>query len=236
MGSTFPNQIDEIPKFLDVTQKDGALLKEFEKYMQANDLTRANQVLKNIDNADQKIISAERMNKLRDCIIALENFYKTDIEQYTNQKQSEWQGIIDRFQFKGSYSSSVPYEVNNFVLHQEKGEYNLYIKTNGIKESNIPPNDTRYWRKLTVTGEKGDSPVGETVFMFEWLSSQPYEVNEIVSHNNKWWICLKPNTNSEPLDGNLNWRVVMESLQANYPIQKQMPVSQAKGELWFEVM
>ena len=236
MGSTFPNQIDAIPKFLDVTQRDGALLKEFEKYMQANDFARANQVLKNIDNADQKIISASRMNHLKDCIIALENFYKTDIKQYTNQKQAEWQSIINRFQFKGNYSSSTFYEVNNFVLYQEKGKYDLYIKTQGKNEANIPPIDTRYWRKLTVEGEKGESPAGETVFMFNWKSSQPYKTHEIVSHNNKWWVCLNPNTNSEPLKGNSNWKIVMESLQASYPVQKPMPASQEKGELWFEVI
>ena len=236
MGSVFPNQIDNIPKFLDVTSKDGVLLKEFEKYMQANDLANANAVLNEIDNANQKIITATKMNQLRDCIIALENFYKTDIKQYTNQKQSEWQGIIDRFQFKGMYSSSINYEINNFVLFSDKGEYNLYIKTGANNVSSIPPNDERYWRKLTIKGHQGDSPVGATTFMFEWVSSQPYQENAIVAHNNKWWICLKPNTNSEPIEGSLDWKLIVEALQARYPVQKSMPVSQSKGELWFEVL
>lgn len=236
MASTFPEQIDSIPLFLDVTKNDGNLIKEFEQYMAINDLSNANAVLKRIENADQKIISATRLNKLRDCIIALETFYGQNIESYIDGKQSQWQGIIDQFKFIGNYSSSTQYKINNIVLFQTNGEYHLYIRINGDNLANKPPTDINYWRTLTIKGERGFLTEGETTFCFEWLSNQTYGVNSIVSHNNQWWVALKQNINSEPVEGNNNWKLVMVAMQTLYPVQSDQPIAQQVGELWFEVI
>lgn len=236
MASTFPEQIDSIPLFLDVTGQDGELIKQFEQYMQANDFVNANIVLNKIENANQKILSAERINKLRDCIIALENFYGGEIEPYITNKQSEWQGIIDEFKYTGNYSSSIPYNINNIVLFQTNGDFYLYIRTNGDGLANKPPTDTNYWRVLTIKGERGITSNEETTFYFEWVSNQTYSVNSIVSHNNQWWVAIKENINSEPMDGNYNWQLVMVAMQTLYPVQEDQPLAQQVGELWFEVI
>lgn len=235
MASTFPNEIDNIPLFLDVTDKDSSLIKEFEQYMTNNDFANANTTLQKIENANQKIISATRMNQLRDCIIALEKFYGTDIKPYITNKQSEWEGIISQFQFKNNYSSSTPYKINNIVLFQSNGEFKLYIRTNGDGLSNKPPTDTNYWRVLTIKGERGISSNSVTTFNFDWESNQTYAVNSIVSHNNQWWISLKENINSEPMEGSKDWQLVMVAMQTLYPVQEDQPLSQQIGELWFEV-
>ena len=236
MPSTFPNQIDNISLFLDINSSDGSLIKEFETYMANNDFLNASIVLNKIENVDQKIITATRMNQLRDCIIALEQFYGSDIESYISNKQNQWQSVVDQFKFIGTYSSSYQYKVNNIVSFQLNGEYLLYIRTYGDGISNKPPTDTNYWRVLTVKGERGISTDNSTTFYFDWISSQTYSVNSIVSRNNKWWIALKQNINSEPVEGSLDWQLVMSSMQAIYPIQSSQPLSQNVGELWFEVI
>lgn len=236
MASSFPSQIDSIPLFLDVTNEDGDLIKQFEQYMAINDFSNANEVLKRIANVDQKIISAERLNKLRDCIIALEKFYGDNIENYITNKQSQWQGIIDQFKFIGTYSSSIQYKINNIVLFQYNGDYQLYIRTNGDGLANKPPTDTNYWRVLTIKGERGITTSGETTFYFDWETNQTYAVNSIVSHNSQWWVALKENINSEPMEGNTNWQLVMIAMQTLYPVQEDQPLAQQIGELWFEVI
>ena len=236
MSSNFPNEIDDIPSFLDVTSRDGDLLQQYKLYIQQNDMTNARRVFSQIENADRKIISANKMNKIRDALIALEVFYKTDIVNYTNQKELEWKDIIDMFKFKGLYSNSVIYDVNNIVAYADKGDNHLYIKTNINNKAGIIPTDERYWRKITVKGEKGDPPTGSTIFMFDWNSSQNYKIDSIVSHNNKWWIAVKQNSNSEPKENNINWKLIMEAMQSTYPIQKEEPTAQGLGEIWFEVI
>lgn len=236
MPSTFPNQIDNISLFLDINSSDGSLIKEFETYMANNDFSNANMVLNRIENVDQKIITATRMNQLRDCIIALEQFYGSDIESYISNKQNQWQSIIDQFKFVGTYSSSYQYKINNIVSFQLNGEYLLYIRTSGDGISNKPPTDTNYWRVLTIKGERGITINDSTTFYFDWVSSQTYSVNSIVSRNSKWWIAIKQNVNSEPVEGSLDWQLVMNSMQAIYPVQSNQPLSQNTGELWFEVI
>lgn len=236
MASNFPTEIDSIPLFLDVTDKDGNLIKQFEQYMSVNDFSNANAILNQIENADQKIISASRLNKLRDCIIALETFYGENIESYITNKQSQWQGIIDQFKFIGTYSSSVQYKINNIVLFQTNGDYYLYIRTNGDGLANKSPTDTNYWRVLTIKGERGITTSRETTFYFDWVSNQTYAINSIVSHNSQWWASLKENINSEPMEGNSNWQLVMVAMQTLYPVQEDQPLAQQVGELWFEVI
>lgn len=236
MSSTFPEKVDSIPSFIDVTQNDGELIKQFEQYMYENNFSSANTVLNRIENVNQKFITAERLNKLRDCIIALEEFYGLNIESYISNKQNQWQSIIDQFKFIGSYSSSYQYKINNIVSFQTNGEYYLYIRTDGDGLSNKPPTDTKYWRVLTIKGERGISNSNDTTFYFEWEANQTYAVNSIVSYNSQWWISTKQNINSEPLEGNNNWELIMVAMQTTYPIQSNQPTSQQNGELWFEVI
>lgn len=236
MASTFPNKVDSIPLFLDVTDNDGVLLKKFEEYMSINDFTNANKILSQIENADQKIVSADKLNKLRDCILALEKFYGTDFKPYIDNKQNSWQGIIDQFSFQGLYSSSKTYKINNMILFQKDGDYHFYIRTGGDGLSNKVPTDTNYWRDLTIKGERGISPNGQTVFYFDWVANQTYAINSIVSRGSEWWVALKQNINSEPQEGNPNWRLVMRAMQTLYPVQSDRPLTQQNGELWFEVI
>ena len=236
MSSTFPEQRDSIPLFLDITNNDGVLIKQFEQYMTTNDFANANNILNQIENVNQKIISATRLNQLRDCIIALETFYGENIESYITNKQNQWQGVIDQFKFVGLYSSSTQYKINNIVLFQTNGDYCLYIRTNGDGLANKPPTDNNYWRVLTIKGERGITTSGETTFYFDWESNQTYAINSIVSHNSQWWIALKENINSEPMEGNTNWQLVMIAMQTLYPIQEDQPLTQQVGELWFEVI
>lgn len=235
MASTFPQQIDIIPLFMDLTNADMTNVNNFQNAMNSGDFNKANQYLNLIENANQKIINASRLNKLRDAVLALEEFYKDDIEDYVSQKQAEWLGIINRFNYMDIYLPYVAYQVNNIVRYTTNGEENLYIKTDPSAPNN-PPTDKRYWRKLTIKGERGINSNGETTFYFDWQSAQTYNTNAIVSYADKWWIAKKITVGNPPQEGSEYWDMIMSSMQSLYPVSSSQPDNQNVGELWFEVI
>jgi len=102
--STFPQQVDVINEFLDITVDDSVLLTEFQNAIRSGALSLANSILIQIENYDKKIVNASRLNEMRSAILSMEQFYGTDIEPYLDTKQIEWQGIIDRFSYQGDYN------------------------------------------------------------------------------------------------------------------------------------
>lgn len=232
--STFPQQVDVINEFLDITADDSVLLTEFQNAIRSGALSLANSILIQIENYDKKIVNASRLNEMRSAILAMEQFYGTDIEPYLDTKQIEWQGIIDRFSYQGDYNSSTQYAINNIVKYSYLGLDKLYICTS-IPPIGTVPTNTAYFRVFTIRGEKGDSGTGST-FDFEWDSGYPYNVNTIVVYENKWWNCSVANTNQTPSDSSSYWSLVLNVTQPNFPVQADEPIGQGVGELWFQVL
>lgn len=235
MSSTFPTTIDNIPSFLDVTTADATLLSQFETAIQSGNFTLASSILSQIQNSDQKIITASRLNQLRDAILALEQFYSSDIVTYVNQKQAEWQAIVDRFGYIADFSPSVPYIKNNIVSYSANGNKDLYIcKVNTL--AGILPTNTIYWLKFTIVGMRGDSGSNGVSFSFDWSSSFLYSANTIVTYNGEWWYSTQSNQNQVPIEGSSVWEKVMSAPQEHYPIQTAQPTNQVTGDLWFKLL
>lgn len=232
--STFPQQVDVINEFLDITVDDSVLLTEFQNAIRSGALSLANSILIQIENYDKKIVNASRLNEMRSAILAMEQFYGTDIEPYLDTKQIEWQGIIDRFSYQGDYNGSTQYAINNIVKYSYLGLDKLYICT-AIPPIGTLPTNTSYFRVFTIRGEKGESGTGST-FDFEWDSGYPYNVNTIVVYENKWWNCSVANTNQIPSDVSSYWSLVLDVTQPNFPVQADEPIGQGVGELWFQVL
>ena len=173
MASTFPTTIDIIPLFKDITQEDATLLSQFQEAIKVGNFTLASTYLNQITDANQKIISTQRLNKLRDCILKIEDFYKNDIQPYINTKQSKWESRMNQFDYKGIYNSTVTYKKNNMVLYSINGLNQLYIYINNKQRSNKEPINTTYWRVLTIQGQRGESSTAtSSVFAFNWESAQ----------------------------------------------------------------
>lgn len=236
MASTFPTTIDIIPLFKDITQEDATLLSQFQEAIKVGNFTLASTYLNQITDANQKIVSAQRLNKLRDCILEIEDFYKNDIQPYINTKQSKWKSRINQFDYKGIYNSTVTYKKNNMVLYSINGLNQLYIYINNTQSSNKEPANTTYWRVLTIQGQRGESStVTSSVFAFNWESAQLYSINTIVYYNNCWWISKVENQNQTPQENSDYWDLVLKVEQPIYPIQSYKPTNQSIGELWFKI-
>jgi hypothetical protein len=231
-ASTFPNQIDTFINNLDLTASDSILVQQFFTAYQAGNITLAQQIFNQIPNNTQKILTASKLNKYQDCIVAIENFYQTDIQPYVATKQTEWQGIIDEFSYQNTYNPTTQYEVNNYVTYTQAGLTSLYI-CYAKPPIGTAPTNTTYWRMLTVRGIKGDSGVG-MAFVGNWNSAQTYQVQNCVNYDDALWGALQTNTNQPPYEGSPYWQLVYKSGLTVYPVSATPPAVVADGELWFK--
>lgn len=233
-STTFPNTVQTFVTMLDVLSADAAALAGYQQAMEAGDIALAQQYYQQISNASQKIIDAQKLNTLIDTCMALEEFYKDDIQTWLESQQATWQERVDQFNYMGAFSASRQYEVNNFVMYTVAGIQQLYICT--VRPPiGMSPVNTTYWRVLTVQGERGSS--GDSLsFRGEWASSEAYNEQDVVSYNGGLWGCLTTNQNQTPQEGSAYWKLIYSSGQAQYPFQSAQPSGQTSGELWFKVV
>ena len=232
--TTFPESVDIFVQMLDVVASDAAALTAYQNAMEAGNITQANSALGTMVNATQKLLTAEKINRIFDSIEALERFLATDIIPYVTQLQSSWQSEINKFAYVGVYNSSQTYSKNNIVSYTVGAYTFLYLC---LEDANvgITPTNTGYWQQFTVVGLQGLS--GENMsYLYEWNNTTVYSPQDCVTHNNKLWGCLVSNNNSEPVETNANWQLLADLSASVYPVQSEQPVAQDEGEIWFQVI
>lgn len=232
--SVFPNNIQTFITMLNMTAADAPLIKQFQTAIENGDNALAQTYYSQITSANAKFLDATKLNTLMQTCVALQRFYKTDIEPYIDLKQVEWQETINQFSYQGVYSPSVQYEVNNFVMYNLDGVNFIYICTTTPPASNIPPFNTTYWRQLTIRGVNGPAGVGLS-FLYKWDSATSYNLQDLVSYNNGLWGCIQANSNEVPYNGSTYWQLV-GTVQTIYPFSSTVPIQQTAGELWFQII
>ena len=75
MATNFPNQIDNFPKMLDITEADAELVRKYQTAMEAGVYDVAQVSLNQIADGQRKIISAGFMNNMLDSITATEDYF-----------------------------------------------------------------------------------------------------------------------------------------------------------------
>lgn len=229
--TAFPGDIDSFTTWLDIIASDGALVLQYQQAMQAGNTVLANQILAQIPSATQKIIKATDLNKMTQAILAVERFYKTDVEPYIQEQQANWLEIIHRFSYKGEWASGTTYEVNNFVSYTVSGATLIYLATSNPPVG-TPPTNTNYWRLLSIQGQQG--PSGEGVsYRQEWNSSAQYYTDDTVTYGGALWIATQNSQGQTPQSGSQYWQLVMSLGLTTYPIQDSEPTGQEVGGLWF---
>lgn len=235
--SNFPDGLDSWETFLDVVESDANLLKQYQQYILNGDMVSAQNVYRQIPNADRKFIGALVMNQFADAIMSLESFYgNSGFEEYVAQKQTDWQTIIDKFSYVGVYSNNSQYQKNNIVLYAVNGQNYLFINTyEGNTPKQTPPTNTNYWRILTIRGEKGEAG-SSTTFYFEWEPSMEYKTNNIVCVGSSLYVALQDNINVVPSINPEYWQLIFQSSTKHYPVQREQPTEASVGDLWFRIV
>ena len=76
MPSLFPSEIQTFPQMIDLLASDGSLAQQYQTAMQAGNLTLAQQILAQIPNNQNKIITADYLNTINDTVVAIEQYFK----------------------------------------------------------------------------------------------------------------------------------------------------------------
>ena len=75
MPSLFPQQVQTFNQMQDISASDGALIAQYQIAMQAGNLALAKQILTQIPNNQNKIITADYLNTINDTVVAVEQYF-----------------------------------------------------------------------------------------------------------------------------------------------------------------
>ena len=76
MATSFPNALQTFPQMVDLTASDGTLAQQYQTAMQAGNLTLAKQILAQVPNNQNKIITADYLNTINDTVVAVEKYFQ----------------------------------------------------------------------------------------------------------------------------------------------------------------
>ena len=76
MATSYPNSVQTFPQMIDLAASDGSLVQQYQLAMQAGNLTLAKQILAQIPNNQNKIITADYLNTINDTLVAVEQYFQ----------------------------------------------------------------------------------------------------------------------------------------------------------------
>ena len=76
MATSYPNSVQTFPQMIDLTASDGTLVQQYQIAMQAGNLALAKQILSQIPNNQNKIITADYLNTINDTVVAVEQYFQ----------------------------------------------------------------------------------------------------------------------------------------------------------------
>ena len=99
MSTLFPGAIQTFPQMIDLTASDGTLAQQYQAAMQAGNLALAKQILAQIPNNQNKIITADYLNTINDTVVAMEKYFQaryspayivSDTQPQSQEKNDFW--------------------------------------------------------------------------------------------------------------------------------------------------
>jgi hypothetical protein len=174
--TNFPEQIDTINNFVDITLSSLPLAKEYYEKYNAGDITGANQIIENNPQLKYAQINASTLNPIVDSIKALQRFYMSDVQNY----------LMEIVKSKGAWSPIVKYAKYDVVTYVNNSAFESFMCTSKNTPISTVPTDTSYWIPLTLRGEKGEAGIGLTNYG-DWNEVTNYPIDALVAHNNALW-------------------------------------------------
>ena len=76
MATSYPNSVQTFPQMINLAASDGTLVQQYQLAMQAGNLTLAKQILAQIPDNQNKIITADYLNTINDTVVAVEKYFQ----------------------------------------------------------------------------------------------------------------------------------------------------------------
>ena len=125
--TTFPDAVQVLSRYLDITQSDLSKYNSYIEYITQGNLNAAQNVLATMDDYANKTITAEKLNKITDTVMAVQTLYTgSEWQSKVQDKQNEWLAIINQFNYLGNWnvlgnwSSTTHYSTGDIVLYNGK--------------------------------------------------------------------------------------------------------------------
>ena len=218
--TNFPDGLDTMTRVSDTSYAYKDLIAQYYAYKNAGNDAAAAQLLSDNTMLSEMIINAEKINKYQDIAIALERFFKNDVEGY----------LETRFAYIGDYATGTTYVKGNIV--DFGGEGFICRVDSSVDVSPVAHSTTTNWAIIAKQGIQGVSGTGLSPRGI-WNNSTQYYANDCVGHNNVLWQCITGNTNSEPTSSNGNWLQLLSNSNLVVTSSSQ-PTNQSSGCLWFQ--
>ena len=206
-------------------------LADYSLYTQYRTLFRTNilgaqQILEN-SQLDNKVLRASGINDITDDIATLEGYYYTNVPNQLNILLTAYNQDINRLKYRGTYSSSATYYLNNIVEYSNEL---YYCKSTEGAISNIAPTNTTYWLYLGLQGQQGYPTLGISL-KGQWDSTTTYAAKDVVVYDNRLYVGRQASTNEIPVSTSSYW-----GLLADYDISKInfSTTNLVKGDIYWE--
>ena len=125
--TTFPDAVQVLSRYLDITQSDLSKYNSYIEYITQGNLNAAQNVLATMDDYANKTITAEKLNKITDTVMAVQTLYTgSEWQSKVQDKQNEWLAIINQFNYLGNWnvlgnwSNTTSYSTGDIVLYNGK--------------------------------------------------------------------------------------------------------------------
>lgn len=76
MATSFPSAVQTFPQMIDATSSDGALIAQYQSAMESGNLSLAKQILAQIPQNQNKIVTADYLNTINDTVVAVEQYFQ----------------------------------------------------------------------------------------------------------------------------------------------------------------
>lgn len=196
--STFPEAIDSIDNFVDITITTLPLAQQYYAKYNAGDIIGANKILEDNPQLKYSQINASTLNPIVDAIKAIERFYMSDVQQY----------LVEIVKYKGEWNSNAKYVKYNTVNYLNDSALVTFMCISNDTPIGTKPTNTTYWIPLTMRGEKGESGLGLTP-RGVWSELTQYYTDDMVSYNNALWACREANVGYLPNVSSQVWYCVL---------------------------
>ena len=207
--------IDQFTEMVDLSPNEKVAAQRWQTLKLKESLTSNEQIEFNnlTTQLANKIFSAEKFNTLADCIVALEIFFRDNVEGYIETKQQEFDATLQKFSDKGTYNNTFNYMQWNTILYNYEG----YIsrKDHNLNHTPIGDETDIWWQKIAQRGRQGQPGLGLR-FTGLFSISKTYSENDAVAYYGDdgyaIYYCLSSCMGIEPTDENY-WAVFMSLAQ-----------------------
>lgn len=202
--TTFPDAVQVLSRYLDITQSDLSKYNSYIEYITQGNLNAAQNVLATMDDYANKTITAEKLNKITDTVMAVQTLYTgSEWQSKVQDKQNEWLAIINQFNYLGNWnvlgnwSNTTHYSTGDIVLYNGKIWQAI---SDGVGQT---PNDNSiYWtqtyKKNTMVGYAATVQAADPTFYLYIatqdisISTSPYVdyLNSIQNNTTPQWFRL----------------------------------------------